>query len=256
MVSIVTPLYNSEPFIADTIRSVQAQTYTDWEHIIVNDASTDNSRKIVEEIAERDNRILLVNLPENKGAAFCRNHATELAQGEFIAFLDSDDLWMPEKLEKQINFMLANNLQVSYTSYIHMDEEGRPLGKRIIALPELKYSKQLRNNYIGNLTGMYWAETLGKVLAPNIRKRQDWAVWLEAIKRSGKPAHGLQEDLSKYRVRKGSISSNKWNLVKYNYQFYREHLGFSGVKSFFWLLRFFMEYFFVRPRHIETIKAK
>ncbi len=251
LVSVITPLYNSEQFIEETIRSVQAQTYTHWEHIIVNDASTDGSAGIVSKLADEDPRIRFVDLTENKGAAFCRNRATELATGDLIAFLDSDDLWAPEKLERQLQFMEEHGLDVSYTSYVHMDESGKDLGKRIVALPVLAYEKQLRNNYVGNLTGMYRAATLGKVLAPNIRKRQDWAVWLEAISRSGKPAMGLDEDLSRYRVRKGSISANKWNLVKYNFKFYRDHLGYSWFKSVYWLSRFFAEYFFVRPKLIK-----
>jgi teichuronic acid biosynthesis glycosyltransferase TuaG len=253
LISIITPLYNAEKYIAETITSIQNQTYSNWEHIIVNDASNDDSVKIAEAFAAADNRIKIVKNSENKGAAVCRNLATEVATGEYIAFLDADDLWFPEKLERQLQFMLDKNCTVSFTSYQHIDEDSKPIHKRVKALESLSYKKQHSNNYIGNLTGIYKASAVGKILAPNIRKRQDWAVWLEAIKRSGKPALGLQEDLAYYRVRKGSMSANKMNLIKYNYGFYREHLGHSRIASGYYLLRFFCEYFFIRPKQIEKL---
>jgi len=251
LVSIITPLFNAEKFIAQTLESVRNQTYTNWEHIIVDDASSDASTAIVERQTLQDHRIHFIKLRENKGAAFCRNHATEVAKGDFIAFVDSDDLWHPMKLEKQIIFMEKNDCTVSFTSYLHMDEAGNLLNKRIKALPLLSFRKQHRNNYIGNLTGIYKASQIGKILAPGIRKRQDWAVWLEAISKSGSPAKGMQEDLAYYRVREGSISSNKRNLVSYNFKFYHKHLGYSWLGSVLYLLRFFWEYFFVRPKQIE-----
>ncbi|MDC8005065.1 glycosyltransferase family 2 protein [Aureisphaera galaxeae] len=252
LVSIITPLYNAEAFIGQNIESVLNQTYENWEQIIVDDGSTDTSTSIVKAWAEKDARIKLILNAENKGAAYSRNHATELAKGNYIAFLDSDDWWHPSKLEKQIESMQEKGVAVSFTSYVHMDEQGNPLSKRIKALPELSYEKQHTNNYIGNLTGIYKCAEIGKIMAPPIRKRQDWAVWLEAIKKSGRPALGLQEDLAYYRVRKGSISSNKVNLVKYNYQFYRRYLNYNSLKSFLCMLRFFWEYFLVRPKQIET----
>ena len=253
LISIITPLYNAGSFISETIRSVQAQTLPNWEHLIVDDASSDDSLAIARTFAERDGRIKITSLHTNKGAAVCRNLATEQARGRYIAFLDADDLWHPEKLLKQLNFMEQHDCPVSYTNYLHIDSSGNSLRKRVLALKELPYSRQLRNNYVGNLTGMYDAERLGKITAPSIRKRQDWAVWLEAIKRSGKPAKGIREDLAYYRVHHDSMSSNKWKLIKYNFRFYREHLRFSRLKSTVWLLRFFFEYFFVRPRQIQNL---
>jgi teichuronic acid biosynthesis glycosyltransferase TuaG len=252
LVSVITPLYNASSFISETISSLQKQSHTRWEHLIVDDCSSDNSVKIVEELALDDSRIELFKTSENKGAASCRNYAINQANGEFIAFLDSDDLWHPEKLEKQISFMRRHSCHVSYTSYLHINEMGKPIGKRIVALPSLSYKKEKKNNYIGNLTGVYNAAVLGKILAPNLRKRQDWALWLEAIKRSGKPAKGLQEDLAYYRIREGSISSNKFNLIQYNFAFYRKYLGYSWLVSSLYLLRFLWEYFIVRPKQIET----
>ena len=251
LVSIITPLYNAASFIVHTIASIQAQEYQNWEQIIVDDCSTDDGIQIVNALIARDDRIKLITLTQNSGAAHARNVATEAAQGKFIAFLDADDLWQPKKLAKQISFMQETGCDVSYTSYVHINEHGEALGKRIVALPELTYKKQHRNNYVGNLTGIYKTAAIGKIIAPDVRKRQDWAVWLEAIKKSNKPALGLQEDLALYRVREGSMSSNKLNLVKYNYQFYRTCLRYSQVTATLCLLRFFWEYFVMRPKWIQ-----
>lgn len=256
LVSIITPLYNAASYITQTIDSVRAQEYTHWEHIIVDDLSTDASVDIVENLAAKDTRIKLVKSAKNNGAAHCRNKATEIAQGDFIAFLDADDLWNPKKLAYQITYMKQHQCDVCYSGYTHIDKQGKPLNKRIKALPKLSYKKQHSNNYIGNLTGIYNCKTLGKIIAPNIRKRQDWAVWLEAIKKSGKPALGIQEDLAYYRVHEHNMSGNKINLIKYNYAFYKQYLGYSSIKSTIWLFRFFWEYFVHRPKQIEKIEDR
>ena len=253
LISIITPLYNAERFIAETILSIQNQTYSNWEVLIVDDSSTDLSSKVIEKLGLADSRIHFIRNDENKGAAQCRNQGTELAKGDYIAFLDADDLWHKKKLEKQLRFMQANNCDVSFTSYVHIDEHSKPMHKRIKALASLSYKKQHSNNYIGNLTGMYKAIVLGKISSPNIRKRQDWAVWLEAIKRSEKPALGLQDDLAYYRVHKGSMSGKKLELVQYNFRFYYTHLGHSWIASVFYLMRFFWEYFLIRPKQIEKL---
>ena len=251
LVTIITPLFNAEKFIAETITSVLDQTYTNWEHIVVDDASIDASVMVAKKTSNGDSRFKLIQLESNHGTAYCRNYATEHSQGEYITYLDSDDLWHSKKLERQIQLMEEKKLSVTFTSYLHIDEHGNPLNKRIKAIPSLSYKKQHRNNYIGNLTGVYNADTLGKIFAPNLRKRQDWAVWLEAIKRNKGPAIGIQEDLAFYRVRQDSISSNKIDLLKYNFKFYRVHLGYSWLKSLYCLGRFLIEYFFIRPKQIE-----
>lgn len=253
LVSVITPMYNSERFILNTIESVRSQSYQNWEHIIVDDASSDSSVDLVKKAMQQDPRIRLEALTENQGASFSRNRATELAKGDYIAFLDSDDLWHQKKLERQIRFMIEHDLAVSHTTYRHMDESGSLLPKRIAALPSISYNKQRRNNYIGNLTGIYKAAKLGKIMAPGIRKRQDWAVWLEAIRKQGSPSLGIQEELAFYRIRTGSISSNKWKLIKYNFSFYKDYLGYSWLRSAFSLLLFFWEYFLIRPRYIKKL---
>lgn len=251
LVSIITPTFNAEKFIKATIASVQAQTHTNWEMILVDDASTDNTVKIIAFEEKKDSRLKLVQLTNNQGAGVARNTGIELAKGTYIAFLDSDDLWMPEKLEKQLAFMGAHNAAVSYTSYGLMDENGTPMHKKVMALPMLTPQKMLRANYIGNLTGMYNAQMLGKVFMPTLRKRQDWALWYRCVQLAGN-AHGLQDVLACYRVRKASVSSNKFNLIIYNYLFYRKASNFGMFKSIICLLRFLVEHFFVKSA--QTVK--
>nr|WP_262913876.1 glycosyltransferase family 2 protein [Aequorivita vitellina] len=247
------PVYNSSKFVKTAIESVLAQVYTHWELIIVDDASTDDTSAIVEKLAAAHSKIRFLKLTANQGPGYCRNKATEMARGAYIAFLDSDDLWEREKLLIQINFMRKNNCAVSFTSYLHIDEIGKLLKKRIKAMPILSYKKQRSNNYIGNLTGMYHAASLGKIKSPEIPKRQDWALWLEAIKRSKKPAHGIVQDLAFYRIRKDSVSANKVELLKHNFNFYKNHLGYSIPISIYFMSCFLWEYFFVRPKYIETL---
>lgn len=254
LISIVTPVYNSEKFLGAAITSVQNQTYANWELILIDDASKDNSEKIAAEFYNEDDRIIYEKLLVNGGPAVSRNRAIELSKGEYIAFLDSDDFWAPDKLEIQIDFMQKHNCDVSFTSYLQVDEQGNSLGKRIVAMPILSYEKLLRNNYVGNLTGMYRSETIGKVFSPLIRKRQDWGLWLEAIKRSGKPALGIQLDLSFYRIRKNSVSTNKFGLLKHNFFFYKNHLGLSWPVAIYSMARFLWEYFLVRPKFIQKVE--
>jgi glycosyltransferase involved in cell wall biosynthesis len=247
LVSVITPTYNAEAFISETIDSVRAQSYQNWEMIIVDDASSDQTTDILKAYAAKDARIKVHALQTNSGAAIARNTAIEKASGSYIAFLDADDLWKPEKLSRQIAFMQKNNIDVSFSSYELMDEQGKSLGKMIKALPNVDFAKMLKSNYVGNLTGIYNAAKLGKVFMPNIRKRQDWALWLTLIKKVGY-AYSLEEPLAKYRVRQNSISSNKLNLLKYNYAIYRKALKFGAFKSALYLLRFLIEHFFVKPR--------
>lgn len=252
LVSIITASYNVEQYIAETIASVQSQTYQDWEMIITDDASTDNTCKIIEEIAKKDGRIKLLKLKQNSGPAVARNQSIKKARGRFIAFLDADDIWYPDKLALQVKLMLEQNISVSFTSYQHIDVAGKDLNYVINAIPNLSYAKLLKNNYIGNLTGMYDVSKLGKLYQPNLKKRQDWCFWLEALKRSNKPAVGIQQVLAKYRIRKGSVSRNKVQLLKYNFLVYHQYLKFSFLKSMLYLVVFLVEYFFVRPKYINN----
>ncbi|HIC32028.1 MAG TPA: glycosyltransferase family 2 protein [Flavobacteriaceae bacterium] len=254
LVSIITPMYNSEKFILKTIGSVVNQTYTNWELILIDDRSTDNTIKIVEDFKSKYANIKLLQNDTNLGAAKSRNKAILEAKGDYIAFLDADDLWKPNKLDLQIQFMQTHNCDVSFSSYEQIDENGKPLYKLVQALPKLTYNKYLKTNYIGNLTGMYNAKTLGKITSPDLRKRQDWLLWLAAVKKSGKPALGIQKSLAYYRVRNNSISSNKIEMLKYNYLVYKKGLGFSTIKSLYRMLIFLREQFMVKSKLITKIK--
>lgn len=253
MVSIITPTYNSKDYISHTIQSVLNQTYSDWEMIIVDDCSSDNTCDIVTSFIKKDSRISLTKLNKNSGAGIARNKGVELAKGDYIAFLDADDLWKPHKLETQIKFMSIHNLSFTFSSYEQINELGKPLHIKIEALPTLNYSKLKLSNYVGNLTGIYNAKKLGKISIPSMRKRQDWAHWIQVISKSGK-TKSISESLAYYRVRKDSISSNKLNLLKYNYIFYRKGLNFAPLKSVIYLIRFLFEQFFVKSKQTKSLQ--
>jgi len=256
LVSIITPLHNSEAFISDTIQSILNQTYTNWELLLIDDYSTDNTVTIVNRFLSKNKNIRLIKNKTNLGAAISRNKGIMEAKGDFIAFLDADDLWKVTKLEKQITFMQTSHCAVSFSSYELIDEAGKPLNKLVEALPMLTYKKYLKSNYIGNLTGVYNAKVLGKITSSNLRKRQDWVLWLNAIKASGNPALGILESLAYYRVRENSMSSNKVTLLKHNYWVYKKGLGFSTVKSFYYMLVFLWEHFFVKSKQTVTLHKK
>jgi glycosyltransferase involved in cell wall biosynthesis len=244
LVSIITPSYNCAPYIAETIRSVQAQTYPHWEMIIVDDCSTDSSREVIQSYADGDARIKLIKLDKNSGAGVARNTAIAAAQGSFIAFCDSDDRWTPNKLERQLAFMVKNGYGLTYTSYVTTDEHGTQVGY-VECLKQLNYSKIIRDNGIGCLTAIYDAEKIGKFYMPTIRKRQDWCLWIKIIKSIG-AAYGIQEPLAIYRLRSGSISSNKVAMIKYNYAVYRDVLNFSAPIAALLLCGYFFPYYFYK----------
>lgn len=241
-------MFNSEAYVSESINSVLNQTYSNWELILIDDCSKDKTLEIVETFLLKSPNIKIIKNQENFGAAITRNKGIEASKGDYIAFLDGDDLWKPEKLEKQITFMLTQNCDVCFCSYEQIDVVGKPLNKLIKAIPELSYQKLLKSNYIGNLTGMYNVQILGKITTPNLRKRQDWLLWLNALKTSGKPAKGIQESLAYYRVREDSMSSNKFNLIKYNYWVYKKGLQFSTLKSIYCLGIFLHEHFFIKSK--------
>lgn len=219
LVSIIMPSYNTSSFIVESIKSVQKQTYTNWELIIVDDCSTDNTCDILSQI--HDDRIIRISNTSNSGAAICRNKALKIARGKWIAFLDSDDLWHPEKLEKQISFMRANGYHFTYTNYEEMSEQG--MRENIIVTGPLCITKRGMFNYCwpGCLTVMYDAEYIGKVQINDIRKNNDYALWLTICKKSN--CYLLKETLAYYRRnRKGSISNhNVFRMIVWHYKLYR-----------------------------------
>lgn len=236
LVSIIMPSYNSEKYIEDSIESVLGQTYKEWELIIIDDCSSDNTISIIKEYSERYSNIYLIELEENSGAAIARNRGIEIAQGEFIAFLDSDDLWKKEKLEIQIKYMKIKALSFSFTEYEEIDELGNKLGILIKApLKEISYRRYLLTNPIGCLTVVYSVKKLGKLYMPLIKKRQDAALWLKILK-TGEKAFPIRENLALYRLRESSISSNKLGLIRYQWALYRKIEKLSIIESTFYLL--------------------
>jgi len=230
LVSIITPSYNCQDFISETISSVLSQTYKNWEMIIVDDCSSDQSVQTINTFIQSDSRIKLIFNDINEGAAVSRNKAIDQARGKYIAFLDSDDLWRQDKLEKQIQYMEENDIALSYTSYELINETGKRLNKIIIPSEKLAYKDILKENQIACLTAIYNCHIIGKVHMPLIRKRQDYGLWLSILKKipSAYRAPGVS---ALYRVRSNSISSNKINLLKYNFKLFNEYEELSKLNS-------------------------
>lgn len=230
LVSIVMPSWNTGRFIAESIQSVLNQTYTNWELLIVDDCSTDNTDDVVASF--QDERIRYFHNAKNSGAALTRNRAMQEARGEWIAFLDSDDLWMPDKLEKQLKWMEENGHSFSCTAYEQIDEEGASLDRTIKTVRKTDYNRLLLDCPVGNSTVMYSVKKMGKFEVPNIRKRNDDALWLQMLKKE-KYIWGMPDVLMQYRIRKNSISSNKFSVVKYHWILYRDIEHLSILRSVF-----------------------
>jgi len=234
LVSIIMPAYNCEKFISETIDSVLKQSYQNWELIIVDDCSTDSTADIVKEYADKDSRVKYFENDKNSGAAISRNNALKHATGRFMAFLDSDDLWRANKLEKQIEFMIENNYGFSCTEYDKIDENSDSLDK-IICVKEKRDYHSLLKTCPGNSTVMYDTFIVEKQMIPDIKKRNDYVMWLQLIKKA-EYLYGLKEVLGSHRVRTGSISSNKISLVKYHWYVYRKIEKLSIVYSIYLLV--------------------
>lgn len=235
LVSIIMPMYNSARFVAQSIESVQAQTYPNWELLIVDDVSTDASVEVVEKYAKEDSRIKLFSNPTNCGAAEARNYALREAKGRWIAFLDSDDLWLPEKLAKQVPFMANNGYHFSYTQYREMDDDGVHTGIMLTGPKKVGKAKLFAYDYIGCLTVMYEREYVGLIQIPNLKKRNDYAMWLKVVKHC--PCYLLPELLAEYRVRSSGSVTNRnagiRKIIKHYYIMYRESEGMGPVRA--WL---------------------
>jgi glycosyltransferase involved in cell wall biosynthesis len=244
LISIITPNYNCERFIAQTIESVLAQTYKNWEMLIVDDCSTDGSYEETLKYAAKDNRIKVYRMEQNSGAAVCRNKAIELSHGDYLAFLDSDDLWCPEKLEKQLRFMIGNECDFSFTEYEHIDEEGKALGLKARVIKRLTYRKLLLHCFPGCLTVMYRQNLMSKIYCDNIKKNNDHALFLCVLKNCNK-AMGLPKNLAKYRIRQNSISRNKLKMIKPYITVLHDFEGINIINTYFCVLtHLIIKYFF------------
>ena len=230
LVSIITPTYNCGRFIGETIESVQAQTYIDWEMIIVDDCSFDNTRKVVEEYQKKDSRIQYYCLDKNSGAAIARNTALRLAKGRWIAFLDSDDLWVQTKLEHQIKFMVKNGYHFTCTERDVIDEESNYTGKYLTGPLKVTKRGMLCYCWLGCLTVMYDRSVVGLIQIKDIKKNNDYAIWLKAVKKAD--CYLLKENLGSYRIRSGSISrQNALKLIKWHYKLFREAEGYDPITA-------------------------
>lgn len=231
-VSIITPVYNSEKFIKDTIESVINQTYKDWELILVDDCSIDNSKELINRYIQKDSRIKYYTLSENSGAAVARNYALSKSVGRFIAYLDSDDIWHNNKLESQINFMINKKYSFTCTDYEVIDESGKSKNK-IIKMPRvINYDLYLRNTIIQTVGVMVDTKYISNELLemPLIRRRQDAATWCKLLK-NGFNCYGLNHNLASYRRVSDSLSSNKLKAIKGTWYLYRNIEKLSILKS-------------------------
>ncbi len=232
LVSIITPVYNYERYIAEAIESVLAQTCSNWEMIVVDDRSTDNSPEIVKKYAKKDHRIKLIELPENQGAAMARNRALEHAKGRYIAFLDSDDTWDDSKLEKQIAFMQKNNFPVTFTSYELINENGTRLNHVIHSVKKLSLNDYLKNTIIGFSTAIIDIEQTGSISFMDIKTRSDTQLWITLLKK-GFFAYGLDEVLVKYRKDHNSLSSNKIKAALQVWRLYYKIENIGLIRSLY-----------------------
>lgn len=230
LVSIITPSWNCSRFVEETIQSVLAQTYAHWELLFQDDCSTDNTKEIVLAYAEKDARIKYACNAQNSGAAITRNNALKRAKGRWIAFLDSDDLWLPTKLEEQLKYMVENKYAFSYTNYSEIDEQSNELGHVVTGPSHINKYGMYAYCWPGCLTVMYNHDVIGNIQIKNIEKNNDYAMWLKVIQHAD--CYLLNKTLAKYRKRVGSISNHSYlHLIKWHYKLFHETNEFSPIKS-------------------------
>ena len=242
-VSIITPCYNSAKFLDETLKSVQNQTFTDWEWLITDDCSKDNSVQIIQKID--DPRIVLTISANNGGAGKARNLSLEKASGRFITFLDADDFWEPNFLEEMVAFMKKEKAEIAYSNYARCDENLIPKIADFKADKEVTFDNLLKTCRLSLLSSMYDSKRVGKEYFPSGSKREDHVMWLNLLKKIpvGKP---LNKTMAKYRMHESSVSRKKTNIMKDQYLVYKDHMKFSTLKSLYyttnWALNGFLKY--------------
>lgn len=245
LVSIITPSYNSAKYIAETIQSVQNQTYQTWEMIIVDDGSSDETEDVVLSIIQNDSRIQFHKLNQNSGPAVARNTGIENALGNYMTFIDADDIWFPTFIENNIKTIQETGIPFVFSSYRRANEELEFVYSDFIVPHKVSYADILKSNSISCLTAFLDIETLGKKYMPKIRKRQDMGLWLQYLK-DIPYAYGIQETQAIYRIRENSLSRKKSKLLRYQWQFYREVEKLNVFQSAYymlhWMYRGFMKY--------------
>jgi glycosyltransferase involved in cell wall biosynthesis len=233
VVTVVTPVWNAAGTLAEAVGSLRAQTRGDWEQILVDDGSTDGSRALAEALAAGDPRLRVMGWTARRGAAAARNAAIRAARGRFVAFLDADDRWRADKLDRQIGYMEATGAPFTFAAVRRIDEAGRPLG--VLPAPaRVDYARLLRGNVIPCQTAAYDRAHYGAVEMPDLPRRQDYGLWLTLLARGGE-AHGLPEPLADWRMRPGSLSSNKLVAAGGTWRVYREVAGLGRARAAWYL---------------------
>ena len=253
LVSVIVPTYNLERIVERTIRSILNQTYSNVEVLVIDDCSTDNTVKVIKSIG--DERIVLLENNKQLGAAYSRNRGIANARGDYIAFLDGDDIWYETKLEEQLKFMKENDYSFSCTDYDEIDENDKSLGVYVTGPKVMKHKTFLKTNYVGCLTIMYKRDIYPDLKIPNnIYKRNDYALWLKISEKAY--CYRLKKVLSSYRINNSnSLSSGKKNrLFAYHQELFQKLYGFGGFKSWFYALRNVVYYFYRRIRYVKKIK--
>jgi len=237
LVSVIIPVYNASSFLMDTIKTIQKQTYENWEAIFVDDCSKDNSVEIIKKEQKKDERIKLVKNKENSGAAVSRNNGIDIATGKYLCFLDADDKWHKDKLSKQVKFMKEKKCEFSFTGYEFADENCVPNGKKVNVPNKINYKQALKNTTIWTSTVMFDMEKLTKeeIYMPNV-KSEDTALWWRLLRTKIENAYGLNEILSYYRRSSGTLSSNKFKAIKRIWNLYRKNEGLNIFKSIYYSL--------------------
>jgi len=247
LVSIVTPSFNSEAFISETLDAIAAQDYSNWEHIIIDDASTDNTLAIIEKRAVLDNRIKVIKLAKNAGSAVARNLGIKEAKGKYLTFIDSDDIWFPKYISNSINHLKTSKVPFVFSSYKRSNEKLEFVYSDFIVPTKVSYTDILKTNSISCLTAFIDIGLLGKKTMPLVRKRQDMGLWLRYLK-DIPYASGMKAPQAIYRIRKDSLSRNKKNLIASQWYFYRHVENLSILKSSYYMLCW-MYYGYVKYRN-------
>ena len=235
LVSIVTPVYNASRFLQDTIDTSKNQTYENWEHIFVDDASSDNSVTIIKRAQKKDKRIKLVQFKANGGAAKARNAGTKAATGKYLAFLDADDLWWTHKIQVQVDFAEENNYDFVFSGYQFAKSSGVPMGGPVVVPESINYVQALKNPIIWTSTVLLNLDNIPRelIMMPDVRRGQDAATWWQILRETGMTAHSLQESLAFYRRSNGSLSSNKFKAIGRTWYLYREVEKLGLLKSLY-----------------------
>lgn len=255
LVSVIMPTYNTGGILEDSINNILKQTYKNLELIITDDKSNDKTTlDILERYKKKDERVKVFYLEKNMGSGYARNISIKNAKGRYIAFCDSDDIWFPDKLERQLEYMKHKGCSVTYSSYILCNMENKEEGI-VISPSKVTFNMMKHDNKIGCLTLLYDVEKNGKQYFPLLRKRQDWAMLLTLLKKSGN-AYGIKAPLAYYRIRPNSLSHNKISLIKYNIDVYNKILGFTKAKAYIYFFFIFLPCYFTKKIRIKRLSNK